>query len=133
HARRAEGDAEKPRVQPAAARTTNPEVTVTAVEGKGRAPRVVAVTNPDKVLYPDDGVTKADVVAYYRKVAPRLLPFLKDRPVTLERLPDGLGEGKPHFWQKNTPAGYPGWIPRAELETERGKPVSYVLVNDEAT
>jgi bifunctional non-homologous end joining protein LigD len=90
----------------------------------------VELTNPDKVLYPDDGVTKADVAAYYRAVAPRLLPFLKDRPVTLERLPDGLGEGKPHFWQKNTPASYPDWIPRVELDTEQGKPVAYPLVND---
>src|SRR5947199_10779362 len=53
--------------------------------------------------------------------------------MTLERLPDGLGPGKPHFWQKNTPPSYPSWIPRAELTTEAGKPVSYVLVNDEAT
>jgi bifunctional non-homologous end joining protein LigD len=81
------------------------------------------------VLFPE-GITKADVIAYYHRVAPRLLPFLKDRPVTLERLPDGLGEGKPHFWQKNTPDSYPAWIPRIELETERGKPVKYVLVND---
>lgn len=50
-----------------------------------------------------------------------------------ERLPDGLTEGGPHFWQKNTPASYPGWIPRADLETERGKLVSYALVNDRAT
>src|SRR4051794_7181971 len=62
-------------------------------------------------------ITKADVATYYQAVAPRLLPFLEDRPVTLERLPDRLGEGKPHFWQKNTPASYPAWIPRAELET----------------
>lgn len=94
------------------------------------APEEVEITNPDKVLYPEEAITKADVAAYYRAVAPRLLPFLKDRPVTLERLPDGLGEGKPHFWQKNTPASYPAWIPRVELETGRGKPVAYALVND---
>jgi len=93
-------------------------------------PEEVELTHPDKQLYPEDGITKADVAAYYRAVAPRLLPFLKDRPVTLERLPDGLGQGKPHFWQKNTPASYPAWIPRAQLETERGKPVAYALVND---
>lgn len=80
------------RTQPAAARKTAPRVEVIAAEREGEAPQVVAVTNPDKVLYPDEGYTKADVIAYYRKVAPRLLPFLKDRPVTLERLPDGLGE-----------------------------------------
>jgi bifunctional non-homologous end joining protein LigD len=96
----------------------------------GKPPRSVAVTNPDKVLFPAEAVTKSDVAAYYRKVAPRLLPFLRDRPVTLERLPDGLGEGKPHFWQKHTPESYPAWVPRVELETERGRPVKYVLVND---
>ncbi|MDB5308747.1 MAG: ykoU [Gemmataceae bacterium] len=95
-----------------------------------RPPEEVAITHPDKVLFPVDGITKADVAAYYRKVAPRLLPFLKNRPVTLERLPDGLGEGKPHFWQKHTPPSYPAWIPWVELETERGKPVKYTLVND---
>lgn len=125
-------DAEKSKAQPAAARKTAPKVTVTAA-GAGNEPRAVAVTNPDKVLYPDAGYTKADVVEYYRKVAPRLLPFLKDRPVPLERLPDGLGEKKPHFWQKNTPASYPDWIPRAQLQTEGGKAVNYVLVNDEPT
>jgi bifunctional non-homologous end joining protein LigD len=62
-----------------------------------------------------------------------LLPYLRDRPVTLERLPDGLGEAKPHFWQKDTPAYYPAWVPRIDLATERGKVVHYALVNDLAT
>jgi bifunctional non-homologous end joining protein LigD len=84
-------------------------------------------------MYPDAGLTKADVFAYYQKVAGRLLPFLKGRPATLERLPEGLVEGGPHFWQKDTPASYPDWIRRLELETVRGKPVRYALVNDEAT
>src|SRR5262249_36397261 len=66
----------------------------------------------------------------YRRIAPRLLPFLRDRPATLERLPEGLGNGRaPHFWQKNTPATYPDWIPRVELPSE-GKTVHYALVND---
>jgi bifunctional non-homologous end joining protein LigD len=63
-----------------------------------------------------------------------LLPHLRDRPATLERLPEGLGDSKaPHFWQKNTPAYYPEWIERIELPSERGKNVHYVLVNDLAT
>jgi bifunctional non-homologous end joining protein LigD len=90
----------------------------------------VPLSNLDKVMFPDNGITKGEVIGYYRKIAPRLLPFLKDRPVTLERLPDGLGEGKPHFWQKNTPATYPDWVPRLELPSEQGKPVLYALVND---
>jgi bifunctional non-homologous end joining protein LigD len=101
-----------------------------AVPRASSAPEDVELTSPEKVIYPDEGITKADVAAYYRAVAPWMLPFLKDRPVTLERFPEGVGEGKPHFWQKNTPASYPAWVPRAELETQLGKRVAYVLVND---
>lgn len=98
-----------------------------------RAKSTVRFTHPDKVMYPDDGITKGEVIQYYRRIAPRLLPFLRNRPATLERLPDGIGEGAPHFWQKNTPDYYPAWIPRAELPTETGEMVEYVLVNDETT
>jgi len=90
----------------------------------------VQVTNGDKVMYPDAGITKSEVFEFYRQIAPRLLPFLKDRPATLERLPDGLGEGKKQFWQKNIPDSYPAWLPRIELASETGKPVRYALVND---
>ncbi len=95
-----------------------------------RAPGNVQITHPDKVLFPEEGYTKADVAAFYEAMAPRLLPFLRDRPITVERLPDGLGKDRPHFWQKHTPPSYPSWIPRVELPTERGKPVAYLLVND---
>jgi bifunctional non-homologous end joining protein LigD len=91
----------------------------------------VAVTNPDKVWFQGAGITKGEVFAYYQRIADRLLPFLRDRPDTLERLPEGVGgPGKPHFWQKHTPVYYPDWVPRVELPSERGKPVSYVLIND---
>jgi bifunctional non-homologous end joining protein LigD len=49
------------------------------------------ITHPDKILYPDVMATKADIFAYYRRIAPFLLPYLRDRPITLERLPDGVG------------------------------------------
>jgi bifunctional non-homologous end joining protein LigD len=99
----------------------------------GKAPMTVELTHPDRVIYPEAGLTKKDVFSYYEKIADRLLPFLKDRPITLERLPEGLAEKAPHFWQKDTPDYYPDWIPRIELETERGKAVSYGLVNDRVT
>jgi bifunctional non-homologous end joining protein LigD len=99
-----------------------------------RPPRApVEITHGDKLLFPDAGISKADVAEFYRRIADRLLPHLRDRPVTLERLPDGLGDDTPHFWQKNTPASYPDWIPRIELASETGKPVQYALVNDEQT
>ena len=87
----------------------------------------------DRVVFPQPGYTKGDVIAFYLRVAPKLLPHLRDRPVTLERLPEGVKEGAPHFWQKNTPTYYPKWIARAKLPTEKGTTVEYVLVNDEQT
>jgi bifunctional non-homologous end joining protein LigD len=123
----------KSTARPAAAATRTTKRQPTGAERRERPPASIEVTNPDKVLFPDDGCTKADVAAYYRTIASHLLPFLKDRPVTLERLPDGLGAGKPHFWQKHTPPSYPAWIPRITLDTERGKPVEYVFVNDRPT
>src|SRR5262249_17515161 len=93
--------------------------------------REVTFTSLNKVMYPEQGITKGEVIDFYRKIGPRLLPSLQDRPATLERLPEGLGNGQaPHFWQKNTPASYPDWIPRAELPSEQGRTVNYVLVND---
>src|SRR5262249_38268072 len=96
--------------------------------------RLPIVTHPDKVFYPDAGITKGDVFTFYRPIAHHLLPHLRDRPATLEILPDGLsGAEPPHFWQKDTPARYPEWIPRIVLPSERGKKVHYVLINDLAT
>jgi bifunctional non-homologous end joining protein LigD len=93
-------------------------------------PDALSFTHLEKVMFPEAGVTKGDLLDYYRKMAGRLLPYLRNRPVTLERLPDGLSTGGPLCWQKNTPDYYPDWIPRVELETEQQKPVAYALVND---
>jgi bifunctional non-homologous end joining protein LigD len=101
-----------------------------------RAPKAepaVEFSNVRKVMFPEGGFTKGDLLKYYLTVAPRLLPHLRDRPATLERLPDGVGDGPPRFWQKNTPSYYPEWIPRINLPTEQGKPVHYAVVNDERT
>jgi bifunctional non-homologous end joining protein LigD len=96
----------------------------------GAPPESITVTHPEKVVYPEAGITKGEVFDFYRRIADRLLPYLRDRPVTLERWPEGVGEGRRHFWQKNLPASYPAWIPRVELPSEASKPVHYALVND---
>jgi bifunctional non-homologous end joining protein LigD len=124
------GETPKPAAKPKAAAK---ETTPARASRSGKAPKRVELTHPDRVIDPEAGLTKADVFAYYEKVADRLLPFLKDRPITLERLPEGLAEKAPHFWQKDTPDYYPDWIPRIEQETERGKTVHYALVNDRST
>lgn len=91
-------------------------------------------THEDKIMFPEAGITKGDVLRFYEQIAEHLLPHLRDRPATLERLPEGLtSAAAPHFWQKNTPAYYPRWIPRIKLPSEAGKPVNYVLVNNRET
>ena len=55
----------------------------------------VQVSHPEKVLFPDDGITKGELVGYYRAVAPRMLPLVSGRPVTMQRFPDGIGRGRP--------------------------------------
>ncbi|MFH7596401.1 non-homologous end-joining DNA ligase [Streptomyces racemochromogenes] len=92
--------------------------------------RVVAVSRPDKVLFPGDGITKADLALYYRTVARRMLPHLRGRPLMLERHPDGT-DG-PAFMQKDVPGHFPDRIHRAELPKEDGT-VTYALCDDTAT
>jgi bifunctional non-homologous end joining protein LigD len=91
----------------------------------------VQFTHVDKMWFPQAGATKGDVLRFYLEIAPILLPYLKSRPMTLERLPDGLTPNAPQFWQKNTPKHYPQWIARVNLPTEDGREVEYTLVNDE--
>lgn len=91
------------------------------------AGRTVRIQRPDKVLFPDDGLTKADLADYHRAIAPHMLPHLRGRPLMLERHPDGIGG--PRFMQKNTPDHYPDWIHRAEVGKADGTVVHTVCDN----
>jgi bifunctional non-homologous end joining protein LigD len=77
----------------------------------------VQVTHPEKVLFPGDGITKGDLVAYYRTVAPRMLPLIGGRPVTMQRFPDGIGRGG--FLQKQIGRHFPDWIDRVTAPNRR--------------
>jgi bifunctional non-homologous end joining protein LigD len=94
--------------------------------------RTLSLSNLDKVLYPRDGYTKGDVIAYYRGVAPFLLPYLRDNPLTLQRYPDGIDAQS--FFEKHVPRGLPDWIETASIESPEGRraKTSYMLCNDEA-
>ncbi|MFF9867368.1 non-homologous end-joining DNA ligase [Streptomyces sp. NPDC013953] len=92
--------------------------------------RSVEIHRPGKVLFPGDGLTKADLVAYYRSVAPFMLPHLRGRPLMLERHPDGI-DG-PRFMQKDTPDDFPGWVRRVEVPKEGGT-VTHTVCDDTAT
>jgi bifunctional non-homologous end joining protein LigD len=89
----------------------------------------VTITNPDKVFWPEEGYTKADLVAYYEAVAPWLLPYLKDRPLVLARYPDGI-RGK-SFFQKDAPTWVPSWVRTARIRAEGvGRDIDYFVVDD---
>jgi bifunctional non-homologous end joining protein LigD len=92
----------------------------------------VNLTHPDRVLFPDDGITKGDVFRYYERIAPALVPHLRDRPFTLKRYPHGI-TGEVYF-QKQVPRGAPDWIPTREFTTHpRGggsRQVDFALVNE---
>ena len=90
----------------------------------------VPLTHPDKLLFPGDGVTKADLARYYADVADRMLPGLRDRPISMVRYPDGL-DG-PRFFQKNAPSYFPDWIRRARVDKEGGE-VEHVICEKPAT
>lgn len=98
---------------------------------KARAPAVhVEVTNPEKVFWPDAGLTKGDLVAYYRAVSKWLLPYLADRPLVLTRYPDGI-DGK-SFFQKDAPVYAPGWIRLETLWSEGSeRDIRYFVIEDE--
>jgi bifunctional non-homologous end joining protein LigD len=85
------------------------------------------ITHPDKVLFPDDGITKGELASYYEAIAPVLLPHIRNRPVTLERYPAGIG--KKGFWQKDVSKGFPDWLQRVAVPKKDGT-VHHPLVTD---
>ncbi len=92
--------------------------------------RTISISNRDKVLFPDDGVTKGDVIDYYAAVAPAMLPYTRKRPDTLERYPDGIEAQR--IFQKNAAKYFPEWIPRASMP-KKGGTVEHVIVGDAAS
>jgi bifunctional non-homologous end joining protein LigD len=88
------------------------------------------ITHPEKVLFPDDGITKGELAAYYEMVAPYMLPHVAGRPVTMERYPQGIGQKG--FMQKNVAKGFPAWLQRVEVP-KKGGSVNHALITDTAS
>jgi bifunctional non-homologous end joining protein LigD len=102
-----------------------------AVQVDGRA---LALTNLAKVLYPGDGFTKAEVLDYYQRVSPVLLPHIADRPMTLRRFPHGVGDLS--FFEKHAPGHRPEWVRTEEVVSRSsrsrspGETISYLVIDD---
>jgi bifunctional non-homologous end joining protein LigD len=91
--------------------------------------RDIKVSHADKVLFPQDGITKWDLVQYYAKVGETMLPHVRDRPLSQQRFPDGIRG--PGFYHKNIPDFFPDWIGRVKLKTNKG-PQQQILANHPA-
>jgi bifunctional non-homologous end joining protein LigD len=121
--------------RPEDVRRERPESTEPPIPAELRkGTRVLKLSNLDKPFWPEEGITKGDLLAYYRAAASVLVPHLEDRPFTMKRYPDGW-QGN-HFFQKDAPKHMPKWIQkRAFLSTSREsrqkRMISYPLVNDE--
>lgn len=87
----------------------------------------VEISSSDKVIFPQNNITKGDMVSYYERIAPLMLPFLKDRPLTLQRFPGGINETG--FYQKNAADYFPDYIETIEIDTEEGTNTQ-VICND---
>jgi bifunctional non-homologous end joining protein LigD len=85
------------------------------------------ITHPEKLMFPDDGITKGDLAAYYEAMAPVMLPHVRGRPLTMERYPAGIG--KKGFWQKDVSKGFPPWLERVEVPKKDGV-VHYPIITD---
>ncbi|MGJ7032501.1 DNA ligase D [Niabella hirudinis] len=103
------------------------EETIIKADGK-----TVKLTNPQKIYWPAEGYTKGDLADYYNRIAPYILPYLKNRPESLNRFPDGImGES---FYQKNAGSIVPAWFPTTPVFSESNqKEIDYVVCNSRAS
>jgi bifunctional non-homologous end joining protein LigD len=92
--------------------------------------RQLSLSNLDKVMYPTTGFTKGQVIDYYTRVAPALLPHLRDRPLTLKRYPNGVEGG--HFYEKQCPSHRPDWV-RSEPVELSSKTIQFCICDDVPT
>jgi bifunctional non-homologous end joining protein LigD len=85
------------------------------------------ITHPEKILFPDDGITKGELAEYYESIAPVMLPHIRARPITMERYPSGIGaEG---FFHKSVSKGFPAWLERVDVP-KKGGVVHHPIVSD---
>jgi bifunctional non-homologous end joining protein LigD len=90
----------------------------------------IELSNEEKIFFPGDGLTKGDVIAYYRHVADTMLPQLRGRPLVMERFPDGIEQAG--FFHKDAPEHFPDWIDRFSVKKEGGGTVDHVVCDKAA-
>jgi bifunctional non-homologous end joining protein LigD len=91
----------------------------------------ITITHPEKILFPEDGITKGELVEYYQRIADRMVPEVRDRPLHMNRYPDGIGGIA--IQQKRIPDSFPEWIQRVTVNLHRGGTITHAMINDAAT
>lgn len=93
--------------------------------------RKLEISNENKVFFPNSDITKGELIEYYKQAGDMIIPYMKDRPLTMRRFPDGI-EGK-SFYQKNAPKGIPDWIKTEAVKNHEGGTTNHIICNDVAT
>lgn len=93
--------------------------------------RTIDVSHPDRVMFPEAGTTKGDLLDYHERIAPMMLPHLAGRPLALRRYPEGIDDDG--FFQKKAPSHLPDWVRRVDVEKREGGVVPHVVAEEEAT
>jgi bifunctional non-homologous end joining protein LigD len=104
---------------------------ILTMASKRPAPVRVSLSNPDKVLFPDDGITKADLADYYERVAEVMVPHVKNRPMNLWRWNKGIAHDV--VIQQSLPKGAPEWVARCEVPRRKGGDITHGMINDAET
>jgi bifunctional non-homologous end joining protein LigD len=91
----------------------------------------IEISNPDKILFPENGFTKEDVINYYLDIADYILPYVKGRPLMMQRFPDGIDH--PGFYHKEAPEYFPDWIRKEKLERKEGGKITQVICDNPET
>ena len=89
----------------------------------------VIITHPEKIMFPDEGITKGELASYYETIAPVMLPHLRSRPITMERFHRGIAA--PGFFQKDVSKGFPEWLERVEVPKHGGTVHHPIVTNTE--
>ncbi len=107
----------------------------TATESVRAGRHTLQVRNAGKELFDEGGVTKRELIEHYRRVAPAILPHIRERPLALHRFPDGIGpdSGKDGFFQKQRPEHAPDWVRGVRVERRQGGSLTMVVCDDTAT
>ena len=91
----------------------------------------IAITHPDKIMFPEDQISKGELVDYYGRIAQRMLPHVRQRPLHMNRFPDGIGRFA--IQQKRVPDSFPPWIARTTVDLHKGGTITHAVIDNAAT